>query len=617
MEEREKIKAKVLVVRTQLILFLKRIQRIGTYYYKKMARVTTDRRKFTVTVVDDFLTPEEAATLLQRYQPLLRESLHKTTTGDAKRSRYRTSHTVRLPPLGDALVLDIQERAVALQQRHEQSQNVLSSSSNMAATTGHQQWPSRTNATDTRERGRHRIDLGHVEDLQLACYREHELYALHRDDNADFAAQRVATVLLYLQAPTEGGSTLFTNRPLEDERHPHNQLQPLTSEADAVELFTRYCAHPEPHHTVIQAVTGRAVVWNSFVEADPDNDEVGVDFVRDSTHGACPVVTGEKCVVQQWMTRRSLSDGGGNPLMNLHVVALFTAGAAVSYYRDDSDDNERNDANVVAAAMRDSSARRGAGGIERLKPRDGTVATVVMEGPYDNLGALRLTGPGGLSTTLESPLSSTLRQEGLTVSFWVRHVQHGTTLMALKCGNRTIVSATHYNDTVQDDPTDPAQGMLIQLHKSSLLGPVSTFEYVLADPEDWIWCSMSYHGWSSTFGVACWSQSGDLLGDSTTVVEAEALVCGNEESEISHAMELVLLSALSLDERDLETAAAAFVIVPNGDVASAAFVQRQTGVQSPPPSHADVSFIVVHDRMLERNEVRDLRRQALRYDVHL
>ena len=619
-EERERIRGEVRAFRAQVIRFLKRIQRISSHYYQKMERLSTHRRKSTFTVVDNFLTTEEAATLLQRYKPLLRESLHKTTTGDAKRSRYRTSRTVRLPPLGDTLVFDIQQRAVALQQQHEQSQNVFSSKSSSTSSgtgTAGQTQPHYSNNTNI---SMNMISLGHVEDLQLACYNENELYALHRDDNADFAAGRVATVLVYLQAPTAGGSTLFTHRPLEDERYQH---QPLSSEADAVELFTQYCAHPEPHHTVVQAVTGRAVVWNSFMDVDMDNKESGVYFVRDSTHGACPVVTGEKCVVQQWLSSRSSIV---NSLMDSRVVALFTAGAAVSFYLDhDHDDEDLNAA--LAPALRDSSARRGAGGIERLYRRGGTVATVVMEGPHQNVGALRLTGGGshgGLTMTIEAPLSLFSRQGGLTVSFWVRRVQHGTTLMALKCGNRTIISASHHNYTEQGDSTNLAQEKSVFLRISESSAPESTFDYVLADPDVWLWCSMSYHGLSSTFRFACWSHSGNLLGVATTAVDAATLLCGDEEGDNNDKngpMELVMLSAPSLDEQDSETASAAFVVAQNGDVAptatTTAFVQRQTGEQPPPPPHADVSFIVVHDQILEPGEAGNLRRQVLRYDVHL
>jgi hypothetical protein len=194
--------------------------------------------------------------------------------------------------------------------------------------------------------------------------------------------------------------------------------------------------------------------------------------------------------------------------------------------------------------------------------------------------------------------------------------------MALKCGNRTIFSASHHNYTEQGNPSKLAREKSIHLRKSSFSAPESTFEFELAHPDEWLWCSMSYHGWSSTFRLECWGRSGNSLGYATTVVDASALVCEDEESDNNNnnrPMELVLLSGPPLDELDSETATAAFVVAQNGVAAptatNAAFVQRQTGVQPPPHPHADVSFIVVHDQMLEPGEAGRLRRQVLRYDV--
>jgi hypothetical protein len=57
--------------------------------------------------------------------------------------------------------------------------------------------------------------------FQLACYESGEVYGLHRGDDDDEKrnADRIATVLVYLEAPelSQGGvETLFTHRSMEE-----------------------------------------------------------------------------------------------------------------------------------------------------------------------------------------------------------------------------------------------------------------------------------------------------------------------------------------------------------------------------------------------------------------
>jgi hypothetical protein len=59
------------------------------------------------------------------------------------------------------------------------------------------------------------------EDFQLACYESGELYgfAPRRHDNEKRSADRIATVLVYLEAPEAiqgGGETLFTASTMEE-----------------------------------------------------------------------------------------------------------------------------------------------------------------------------------------------------------------------------------------------------------------------------------------------------------------------------------------------------------------------------------------------------------------
>ena len=73
---------------------------------------------------------------------------------------------MRLPPIGDPLIVDIEKRAADVTGFHHE----------------------------------------HSEDFQLACYNDDELYGLHRDDADDQggrvrSANRAATVLIYLHSP--------------------------------------------------------------------------------------------------------------------------------------------------------------------------------------------------------------------------------------------------------------------------------------------------------------------------------------------------------------------------------------------------------------------------------
>jgi hypothetical protein len=247
---------------------------------RRLALLNNDDDEPGPTIVDEFLTEQEASLLLQRYEPLLRESLH-FGSGTAARSQYRTSHSVRLPPNGDDLVFEIEKRAA-----------------NLAG-----------------------FPHSHVEDFQLACYGVDELYGLHRDDHDDPAkrADRSATVLIYLKAPIAGGSTLFTRRPIEEERDLDTK-RALTTEKGALKLFREYCDHPKKKFVVVEPKVGRAATWKNW------HGENHTNFCRKSTHGACPVIEGQKCVIQQWIVRTTPL-----PLREPRLAAIFTAGADYSF----------------------------------------------------------------------------------------------------------------------------------------------------------------------------------------------------------------------------------------------------------------------------------------------
>jgi hypothetical protein len=523
---------------------------------------------FTPTIIENFLTEERAAALLERYRPLLRDSLHHNErTGGASKTAYRTSRSVRLPPLGDPDVADVERRAAS------------------AANLTH----------------------GAVEDFQLACYGPGELYGLHRDDNdsagrgaaAAASAHRAATVLIYLQAPTAGGETLFTRRPLEDERELGNPQQPLRTEAAALELFRSYCERPETSFFIASPVVGRAVAWWSW-QADPSETvPMGSNgttagspsasltrFVRDSTHGACPVAETsavEKCVIQQWIMK---SPEYYHPLRRDAVAAIFPIGADVSF-------QEKLRPNYRSLLEQDSSpcwtdVSTNQGEIVPTLCGAGPVA-LLDDGPYGGVGAVRVSSAGGGLRAEWTDRS--LPPEGVTISFWVRNVPEGTVLVSLGSGNRTVASVTlsSRRDKVHT----------WQLQRRDQVAK-TTF---LADGDEWLWCSLlllSSNNPSATpkplgAELLFQSQRGEQLGI-ISLVESEDPTC--------------------LSDTNNETRLTLSLLEPVQPV-------RTTGeLDGDPPDRTvrhqpvDISFLVVHRDALSLEERRSLRYQIKRYDIN-
>jgi prolyl 4-hydroxylase len=117
----------------------------------------------------------------------------------------------------------------------------------------------------------------HGEPFQVARYEPGQEYVPHFDffdpDQTGLAAQigkagqRVATVLIYLQAPASGGATVF----------PHAELS-IAPQAGAALVF-----------------------WN----VTPDGN---VDAL--SLHGSAPVEAGEKWIATKWIRERPWPSGG-------------------------------------------------------------------------------------------------------------------------------------------------------------------------------------------------------------------------------------------------------------------------------------------------------------------
>lgn len=434
-------------------------------------------------VVDDFLSPDEAAYLLDRYEFLMKESrsLGYVKNKAAGTSKYRTSRSVRLPPLGDPITFDIERRAARLAG----------------------------------------FNHSYVEDIQMACYEEDELHGLHRDDaDAAVNADRAATVLVYLEAPEGGGGeTLFTMRELEDERDIRTG-KPLNTEDRALKLFRSYCDNPKKHHVVVEPVVGRAVTWRNWLGDDYET------FAKSSTHGACPVKKGKKCVIQQWIGRKNKL-----PLRDERVAAIFTAGADLNYQKPEVGEDDAD-----LPCLSDASAMEGSI-VSGLCASGDNMSMIKLEnGPYLGIGALQISDGG-----LKAELSSDLTKGGITISCWVRDLSVGSTVVALE--DQLSLVYTDKGDFKQTFALRASGG------KSEELTIYSS-----GSTEQWYWISISHQqGERATASIF---SRGQL--DGSVSIELES--CANEENA-SSSTELQIFPTAGEGGGNDATMDVAFVVI--------------------------------------------------------
>lgn len=173
-------------------------------------------------------------------------------------------------------------------------------------------------------------DLG--ENLQLGRYEEGDFYALHYDTPQEVggmaaavggAPVRQATVLVFASEVIHGGETLFLRRPL---KSASGDAKSTTSEIDrwarcenSKEELESCCRElaarsnladedesdgQDPHRPLlVRPAVGRAVV---FFHRDWEGD-----FDPRSAHAACPVLEGEKWVMQRFIRAHAPIGGFG------------------------------------------------------------------------------------------------------------------------------------------------------------------------------------------------------------------------------------------------------------------------------------------------------------------
>ena len=559
------------------------------------------------SVVDAFVSPEEAAILLERYKPLLRDSLHYLSSTQNTKSQYRTSKSVRLPPLGDPLVSEIEARSATL------------------ANVPHHQ----------------------VEDFQLACYGIGELYGLHRDDadatsdgskQASMSADRAATVLIYLQSPQSGGATLFTRRALEEEKDMDTK-RPLNTEAGALKLFRHYCDKPERKFVVVEPEVGRAVTWPNWYHKNARSNRHNQtesqaplldNFCRKSTHGACPVEQGEKCVIQQWIRKSK-----PQPLRDPRLLALFPLHVDVSFT--EKLQHEASMTSLPSSCFPDIGTNQGrwipsicfVGSFER---RD--------QGPYDHLGSMHT--KGGIQVALSNSLLGK-ESSGMTISFWgrmVNNIENGSSNID---GERTLISIgkVSLKTTSTHTGNDPVSFMLWIDQEPDTQSVSPSFPGYNA--LDWLWFSVAVEPSEDTVEIvlSVFSKSADLLTTLSTKVSSVNM--NGDSCDVDDQVEFVDLklfvppevppapvleedkNATSEGEDSPIERKTAFITKGVDDSSDSQSETKMAFVSSGAKPEtkqqtiygSDISFLLFHEGVLSQEEVVKLRHEAKRYDINM
>jgi hypothetical protein len=517
-------------------------------------------------VIDEFLSADEAAQLLERYTPLLQQkSGFLNSKGKLNRaSKYRSSSTVRVPPLGDPLILQVERRAA-----------------DAAKTLPH----------------------AYCEDFQLACYESGELYGLHRDDDDDEKrnADRIATVLVYLEAPElsqGGGETLFTHRSMEEES--------LKTEQGALKLFQSYCNRPKRRHKLVEPVVGRAVTWQNWYP----NEKNETTFARESTHGACPVREGpgRKCVIQQWIRKSKI-----DPLREECVAGIFPLGADFSY-------RELSGGHTAAAdgtCFKDVSAQGGvmipsvcigssssSGERGKLLPLDGT------EGPLEGVGAIQISG---YSSYVSAPVSWTPVDIGsLTVSFWARKAPEGTVLFSLQSPASVSFIQVRYLGK------NEAGKEFYELRVPST-GKIKILEILhWGSMDDWFWYSLAYDAVKGETSFSVYSSKHHMGTERIGMGECgkAETTCKGTKPDVVRLLELPLASRIcganGIDGSEGKAAGAP------GEKAAFVAPSVSKADSTPPPPSVDISFLIFHtEARTNESTVLALSKQARRYDVNV
>lgn len=150
-----------------------------------------------------------------------------------------------------------------------------------------------------------RIPLGHGEQVQIGRYRVGEKYDCHYDSEVRVGVLRAATVIVYISDVDSGGDTIF---PMGEDCHE------LGTCCDATSLGQLKRVHPKK---------GRALLFYSH--------DLDGSLNANTLHCSCPVVQGEKWIMQAWFRVSLYVDSPHYPM---------DSETSPSASKDDADANE-------------------------------------------------------------------------------------------------------------------------------------------------------------------------------------------------------------------------------------------------------------------------------------
>jgi prolyl 4-hydroxylase len=124
--------------------------------------------------------------------------------------------------------------------------------------------------------------------MQVSRYRQGEQYRFHFD--AFEGAPRVYTFLAYLNTPQAGGDTIFPLVSPSGDSLPGSNADDIMNDPA---LFAAHCADSSPSALMRFAPKQGDAILFTPMRPWLQSDEL-------SLHGACPVTSGEKWVLQRW-----------------------------------------------------------------------------------------------------------------------------------------------------------------------------------------------------------------------------------------------------------------------------------------------------------------------------
>ena len=280
----------------------------------------------------------------------------------------------------------------------------------------------------------------------------------------------------------------------------------LRTEAAAIKLFRHYCKHPKRRFTVVPPRQGRAVMWYNWYGTGGDDENNGSSrqrFASRSTHGACPVISGTKCVIQQWISRSK-----SHPLRDERVVAIFPAGADYSF---GTTTDTTSYSYPSETCWKDASARVGRTIPALCLDDNRSKVLAVPEGPYTGVGSLHLS-TGLVAQVAHDDLQSS---SGFTISFWARNIQNGTTLLSI--GDLLNIHMLRAEDNNSKHVLELIGGRKNGVSSSSMRR--SRLEIPSDAMSDWLWISLAVSSSSEAVAdlIIYSIQGGELLGRASLV----------------------------------------------------------------------------------------------------